>query len=28
VTYTLTQADIDAGHIQNTAAAYGNPAVG
>jgi uncharacterized repeat protein (TIGR01451 family) len=28
VTYTLTQADIDAGHIQNTADAYGNPPSG
>jgi uncharacterized repeat protein (TIGR01451 family) len=28
VTYTLTQSDIDAGHIQNSAVAYGNPPSG
>ena len=28
VTYTLTQTDIDAGHLRNTAAAWGNPPSG
>ncbi len=28
VDYTVTQADIDAGHIENTARAYGNPPFG